>query len=230
MPDPEKPVPSAEDRHHLARVLRLKAGELVVAADGRGSFSLCRFSGDSGSPGTPSTQVLVPVSPLYYEEPAGAPVTVAFVPAKGERAEWVVQKLTELGVDRIVVLASARAVVRWPPERVPGALARLGRVARGASSQSRRAWLPEIRGVMGIEDYAAEQVVAGGGGCVMAHPGAAPPGGALGSIAVGPEGGWDPAELERATELVGLGRTVMRAETAALAAGYALCARRDGFL
>ena len=38
---------------------------------------------------------------------------MAFAPAKGDRPEWVVQKLTELGIDRIVPLAAARSVVRW---------------------------------------------------------------------------------------------------------------------
>ena len=50
-------------------------------------------------------------------EPA---ITVAFAPTKGERPEWVTQKLTELGVDRIVPIQTGRSVVRWEGERGAG--------------------------------------------------------------------------------------------------------------
>ncbi|HEY1733115.1 MAG TPA: RNA methyltransferase PUA domain-containing protein, partial [Acidimicrobiales bacterium] len=44
--DPAEPLVGADDRHHLARVLRLRTGEPVVATDGRGHWSLCRYRGD----------------------------------------------------------------------------------------------------------------------------------------------------------------------------------------
>ena len=151
------------------------------------------------------------------------PVTVGFVPAKGQRPEWVVQKLTEAGVDRIVVLRSARAVVRWEDEREGRAVDRLRRVAREAAAQSRRAWLPEVTGVMGVDDLARALAPLP---LALAHPGAPPPGRQAPAVAVGPEGGWDPEEIAGAP-LMGLGRGILRAETAAVAAGLLLCWLRD---
>ena len=71
-------------------------------------------------------------------------LTVAFAPVKGERPEWVVQKLTELGIDRIVPLRSERSVVRWTGTRGQATVERLRRVAREAAAQCRRVWLPEV--------------------------------------------------------------------------------------
>ena len=69
--------------------------------------------------------------------------TIAFAVPKEDRPEWIVQKLTELGVDRIVFLHAERSVVRWDGERAERHLARLaaGRAARLRCS-ARRVWLP----------------------------------------------------------------------------------------
>ena len=84
-------------------------------------------------------------------EPA---LTVAFAPIKGERPEWVVQKLTELGIDRIVPLRSERSVVRWTAQRGQAAVERLRRVAREAAAQCRRVWLPEVAETVAFADLA----------------------------------------------------------------------------
>jgi 16S rRNA (uracil1498-N3)-methyltransferase len=143
---------------------------------------------------------------------------------KGDRPEWVTQKLTEVGVDRIVPLRAARSVVRWEGDRGRRAVARLNRVAREAAAQCRRSWLPEVTEVTSL-DHLASLVdgslrLAQPGGCrvSLAHP----------VVAVGPEGGWDAGELDRFGSGVGLGPTVLRAETAAVAVGTLLCALRSG--
>ena len=99
--DPGHPELSGPDAHHLERVLRLRPGELVVAADGRGAWTRCRYLGG---------RRLEPEAAVHHEPAPERPVTVAFAPVKGERAEWVVQKLTELGVDRVVVLDSGHVI------------------------------------------------------------------------------------------------------------------------
>jgi 16S rRNA (uracil1498-N3)-methyltransferase len=149
-------------------------------------------------------------------------ITVAFAVVKGDRPEWAVQKLTELGVDRIVPLLAARSVVRWPPGESSGQLARLRRVAREAAVQSRRAWLPVIEGVTRFGDVVAEP------GAALAHPGGVPPSLDRPVLLVGPEGGWDEHEVAAGPPLVGLGPSVLRAETAAVVAGALLCALRAG--
>ena len=220
--DLDAPAPTQEDLHHLRRALRLRPGEAVVAADGAGAWRLCRFvTGPGDAAG------LTPDGPVRVEPAPGAPVAVGFVPVKGERPEWVVQKLTELGVDRMVVLRSARSVVRWEGDRATTALERLRRVAREAAAQSRRARLPTLDGVWDVATMASEVAPER---LALAQLGGGPPDGALRCLAVGPEGGWAEDERGDGTPLVGLGPRVLRADTAAVAAGTLLCALRDGLV
>jgi len=208
-----------DDARHLARVLRLRAGEPVVAADGAGAWRPATFAAEDAPLGA--------AGPVRVQARPDPPVVVGFVPVKGERPEWVVQKLTELGVDHIVVLRSARSVVRWEGDRARSALRRLRRVAREAAAQSRRAWLPRLDGVLDLAGMAALLAPVP---LALAEPGAEPPGPATTAVAVGPEGGWDPGELGTASGQVGLGGAILRAETAALGAGMLLCALRDGLV
>ena len=160
--------------------------------------------------------------------PEAPVITIGFVPVKGDRPEWVVQKLTETGVDRIVVLRSARAVVRWDGERGDKAVDRLRRVAREAAAQSRRAALPEVTGVLDLAQMAA---LVAPSPLVLAHPGGDPPSVTMPAMAIGPEGGWDDSELAPGGyPVVGLGPGILRAETAAMASGLLLCAMRNGLV
>lgn len=225
--DPAQPVLDSDDAHHLVRVLRLRPGEPVVAADGRGRWCMCRLAGGPAATaardaGLDGAGLLCPDGPVESELPARPALTVAFVPAKGDRPEWVVQKLTELGVDRIVPLTSERSVVRWEGQRADRGVDRLRKVARQAAAQSRRCWLPEVSGVRPFE------WVSSAGGW-LAELGGRPPGPDTTLVAVGPEGGWSPGELAAAGgRTMGLGPTVLRSETAAVAAGALLVALRAG--
>jgi 16S rRNA (uracil1498-N3)-methyltransferase len=235
--DPAHPRLDAVDLHHLLDVRRLRAGERVVATDGAGLWVPCRLAlGDDGDEGADGSVVgyrgargdrtlgLVAEGPVEHQERPAPCVTVAFAPAKGDRPEWVVQKLTELGVDRIVIVRTARTVVRWDGDRAERAADRLRRVAREAAAQSRRPWLPEVQGPVGLEDL----VDLVGTAFALARPGGEPPSLDLPAVVVGPEGGWDESERDRFPRSVGLGPTVLRAETAAVAAGALLCALRAG--
>jgi 16S rRNA (uracil1498-N3)-methyltransferase len=210
------PVLDDDDRHHLERVLRLQPGQAVTVSDGRGGWRLCAWRA-GGS--------LDPTGPEEVEAPADPPVTVAFALTKGERPEWVVQKLTELGVDRIIPFRAARSVVRWDDGKAAEHAERWRRVARQASMQSRRARLPEVEAVVAFADVVA---AAATGAAALAAPG----GGAVTldrpTVLVGPEGGWDDGELACGLPAVGLGPTVLRAETAAMAAAVVLCGLRNG--
>jgi 16S rRNA (uracil1498-N3)-methyltransferase len=212
--DPAFPVLDQADSHHLTAVLRLRDGEIVVAGDGAGRWAPCRMR-----PGG----ALEPVGPVETTEAPAPTLTVAFAPVKGDRPEWVVQKLTELGVDRIVPILTARSVVRWEGDRATKAVERLRRVAREGAAQSRRAWLPEVAAVSSLGSLAALT----GMPTTLASPGGPPPDLARSVVAIGPEGGWDQAELEVGYETVGLGPNILRAETAAIAVASLLCALRQ---
>jgi 16S rRNA (uracil1498-N3)-methyltransferase len=208
------PVLAPDDTHHLGRVLRLRAGEVVSVSDGRGGWRACAWTGTGVEPTDEVVREAAPVPP----------VTVAFAPVKGDRPEWVVQKLTEVGVDRIVPFTAARSVVRWDGDRGVRQLERLRRIAREAAMQARRVWLPEVA------EPTSFSAVAGLDGVALAEPGGGPPTLVRPVLAVGPEGGWSPEELDEGLPHVGLGLTVLRAETAAIAAGVLLCALRAGLV
>lgn len=216
---------TADDEHHLGQVLRLRPGETVVASDGAGRWRPCRFTG-AAARGAPRSPVLEPDGPVLTSARAEPEVTVAFVPVKGGRPEWVVQKLTEAGVDRIVVFESLRAVVRWQGDRRARAIERLRRVAREAAAQSRRTWLPEVLGVGGLDELRARVAPVA---LALAQLGGDPPSVRAPAVAVGPEGGWDGSETA-GYPLVGLSSNVLRAETAAVAAGLLVCALRQGLV
>lgn len=206
--DLDGPVLDDHALHHLSRVLRLRNGQVVCAADGRGSWRPTTFGGSHAleAIGEPAT-VAHPTPEL----------TVAFVPVKADRPELVVQKLTEVGVDRMIVCHSARSVVRWEGERAARHIERLRRVAREASQQCRRLWLPTVD--LGTFDRLRAE------GAVLAHPGGRPLGEADRTVVIGPEGGWTDVELF-GPEAVSVGEHVLRAETAAIAAGVLMTALR----
>jgi 16S rRNA (uracil1498-N3)-methyltransferase len=213
--DVSSPELSGADRHHLLTVLRVRSGESVSVTDGRGGWRLCSL-GPDGSLAPAGAVVEVPAPRI--------PITVAFTPVKGDRPEWAVQKLTELGVDRIVVLATERSVVRWDGDRAERQLQRLREVARQALMQSRQLWLPEVVGVVPFATAAAWPGVA------LAEPGGPPPGLDRPIVLVGPEGGWSPAESVTDVPRVGLGPAVLRAESAAVVAGVYLTGLRAGLV
>jgi 16S rRNA (uracil1498-N3)-methyltransferase len=215
------PALSDEDFHHLSRVLRLRAGEEVSASDGRGGWRPCRWAG---------TAALHPAGEAVLTEHPVPRLTVAFALVKGERPEWAVQKLTEAGVDRLVLMTSARSVVRWDEARAPRQLERLRSVARLAAMQSRRVWLPSLEGPVPFS-----VLTAGGGtgelaGLAIADPDGGPLTLATPTVLIGPEGGWSEDELAAVPARACLGPHVLRAETAAVAAGVLLAALRAGLV
>jgi len=209
----DAPVLDPNDAHHLSRVLRLRDGEAVTATDGVGRWRVCRFVCGARDQGALEPDGDIATLPRPSPE-----LTVGFAVMKGDRPEWVVQKLTELGVDRIVPLRTERSVVRWEGERGAAAVERLRRVAREAAMQSRRCWLPSVAGV---------DVPASFPEAALAEPGGAPLTLAHGTVLVGPEGGWAPPELAGAAATVSLGELVLRSETAAVAAAALLGALRS---
>ena len=223
--DPGRPILSDEDAHHLARVLRLRDGEEVIAADGHGHWARAAWRKEAAlEPLTTGTGV--GGDGIVQSEARPEPgLTVAFAPVKGERPEWVVQKLTELGIDRIVPLRTERSVVRWSGARGQATVEKLRRVAREAAAQCRRVWLPEVGDTLLFADLAA---LGGPGEVVLAQLSGDRPTVAQRVVAVGPEGGWSTEELASGLPTVGFGLSVLRAETAAVTAGALLASLRTG--
>jgi 16S rRNA (uracil1498-N3)-methyltransferase len=205
-------VLAPDDEHHLFRSLRLRPGEAITVGDGNGRWRLCRVAAGGG----------LEVDGEVVDEPRPQPaLTIAFALTKGDRPEWVVQKLSELGVDELIPMTTRHTVVKWDDKRAARSIDRLRSVARAAAMQARLAWLPTVTDVAAFETVLADH-----SGAALAHPGGAAPALDRPVVLIGPEGGWAAEELAAAPATVDLGPTNLRADTAAVAAGVRLCAFR----
>lgn len=188
--------------HHLRRVLRLRGGESVSVTDGAGRWRLCTLVDGARFGLEAASAVAAPAEQSGF--------TLATAIPKGDRVDWLVQKATELGADRVLLLHADRSAVRWKPERAVKQLTRLQRIADEAVRQSRRVWRCVVDGptnAMEVMTLAA-----------LAEPGGEAIRGDETMIAIGPEGGWSEAELARAGRRVAVGENILRVETAAAAA------------
>lgn len=214
---------AGDEGHHLARVRRLRAGEAVTVADGRGTWRPYMVRETRRR-----ALVLDATGPGIAEPELTPRLVVAFAATKGAKPELVVQKVTELGVDEVIPVRTRRAVAHWDAARAGALLARLDRVAREAAAQCRRARLPQVSAPVGLEALAERPglVVADRDGASVTTLGE-PPGGEW-VLLVGPEGGFEPGETESLgpVDRIDLGPHVLRAETAAVAGSALLTARR----
>ena len=210
--DLRSPVLSEDDAHHLTSVLRLRPGEAVSGTDGSGGFRMFSWGGGGG---------LEASGDVFCVDRPAPSLCVGFAPVKGDRNEWAVQKLAELGVDHIVLLRSERGVVRWNSERSASQVSRLRRVARQAVMQSRGLFLPSVEGMVDLGSFVGEEGVA------LADPAGSVLSETVTTVLVGPEGGWSDAEWgSRGSGAVRIGAGVLRTESAAVAAGVLMTAMR----
>lgn len=229
------PEPGAElvldrdDARHATRSLRLGEGDRLTSSDGRGAVAVARIT-EAGK------DVVRAVVEERREVPLESPrLTVVLAAPKGDRLAWAIQKLTEVGTDRIVLAESEHSVRRWSGGRAAKARGRAEAIAGAAAKQSRRARLPEIAGPTSWAQAMAEAASSGPvillwegatGGLASVLPEEAPE--AL-TLAVGPEGGITGEEARdaetRGASLAALGLTILRTETAALAGASIALAR-----
>ena len=203
------PVLDDDDAHHLTRVLRLRAGQKVSVSDGRGAWRICEWRDG----------LLVSVGDVSVMNAPTDVLTVALSPVKGDRTDWAIEKLVEVGIDRIVVLAPVeRSVVRWDDTKSLANIERFRRISRAAAAQCRRVFLPTVEGPVPLSDVVAGTNVA------IAEPGGSPVLDGVTTIVVGPEGGFTEGEVALAGATVDLGPTVLRADTAAVVAATLMVA------
>lgn len=212
--------------HHLARVLRLAAGDDVSVFDGRGRG----FRGLLESVGPAQAVVRLRAAEDPGVEPSLRVDLYQAIP-HGDRMDWIVEKATEVGAARIVPIVGERGVVR-PRAGRSGRAVRWRRIAESAAKQSGRLVVPGVEDPLPFEEALAAPGAgpAGPAGARwILQPGApalagrVPPGpGGTVALLVGPEGGWSTAEVGAAAAAgwlpSGLGARILRADTAGIAA------------
>lgn len=221
---PQKLVPSREvvlddaEAHHLAHVLRLQPGDEVILFDGAGTEATARI--ETASKRKVALRVLSATSP----EPAATPrLTLATAVPKGDRFRWLIEKATELGVDRLIPLNTERSVV--DPRETK--LDKMRQAVIAACKQCGRNRLMEIAPTQTLAELlehrtpAETLLVADRAGQLASEWGPSLRSAARVTAIVGPEGGLSTSEVEsivaRGGTRVSLGRTILRIETAALA-------------
>jgi 16S rRNA (uracil1498-N3)-methyltransferase len=208
--DPSQPVLSKDDEHHLRNVLRARTGEEVVVTDGSGSWSIAQVEDHS----------IKRVTPVGID-PSTLPTTIYLSPLKGDRSEWAVAKVTELGVSRIVPLVSEHLAVRFKGASRDKILLRWRRIAAEANGQCRRTYDVVIDEPVNIRDVPGDV-------CVTDFEGESDWTGVR-SVAIGPEGGWGPQEWGEGRRRLALGPTVLRGETAGVVAASLLAFGAGGW-
>lgn len=205
---------TGEIAHQMAKVLKLEIGEQVELCDGKGintQGKIMKLSKNS---------TIVEIEKITKESPAQKSVTLFCAVLKKENFELVVQKVTEIGVDKIVPIITARTV------KTGLNMGRLEKIAREACEQSGRNYLPEISEPINFEESLkiAKQndtnVIFDASGELLGNLNNKS---SIG-IWIGPEGGWTPEEIKKATEnnfsVASLGTNILRGETAAIIASY----------
>lgn len=225
--DADLALPAAAS-NHVARVLRLREGATLVAFDGSGSDFQCEILALKGD------RVLVRVgarTPGLAESPLH--ITLVQAVSRSERMDWTLQKATELGVRTIVPVLSTRSVVRLDDRQAEKKLRHWQALVAAACEQCGRSVLPEVHPPLELARYLTaapregQRFVLSPTG-VSSLAGLAEVGTRV-ELLIGPEGGLETAEIERAVASgyapVRLGPRVLRTETAGIVALAVLQAR-----
>lgn len=213
------------DVNHIKNVLRMKPGEELAVSNGQDGreyrCAILSFGEES---------VLCELR-FIREEQTELPVRVYLFQGlpKADKMELIVQKAVELGVYRIIPVATKRCVVKLDGKKAEAKVSRWQGIAEAAAKQSKRGILPQVAEVMNFSD--AVRMAAGMDVRLIPYElakgmertrellGQIPPGADV-AVFIGPEGGFDESEIalamENGIEPVTLGRRILRTETAGM--------------
>ncbi|HEX9445720.1 MAG TPA: 16S rRNA (uracil(1498)-N(3))-methyltransferase [Candidatus Binatia bacterium] len=210
---------------HMRRVLRLEPGDRVTLFDDAGwehEGAILSYAGHLGE---------IAIAKSYQpERESPLRVTLAQALGKGEKVDWVVEKATELGAAAIAPFFCGRTVVRWDRAAAEKKRARWGRIALSAAKQSGRTRVPEIHeitdfaGIVGRQWPCDLKILFWEGERARGLAGMREQVPRVHSLllVIGPEGGFSPEEAALAVasgfQSAGLGKRILRTETAAVAA------------
>lgn len=207
--------------HHLKDVLRSKAEERIIAFDENQNEYDCIIE-------KMEDEIILGIRQRRVKKGGAFSLTIACAIPKNSRFEDIIDKLTQLGVDKIIPLVTERMVVKIDKDREEAKLARWRKIAIQAAQQSQRSSLPvigkveDIKQVLaGAKEYDLKLIptLAGSRKALREVLGDNKPKSVL--VLIGPEGDFTGEEVEVALEAgcvpVSLGDLVLRVETAAIA-------------
>lgn len=221
--DPHPEI-TGSDAGHICRVLRLSAGDAVELFDGTGNGYRAQIV--SASP----KRVLFNIEESFaLLSESSVHITLAQGILKDRKMDDLIRQLTELGIERWMPFYAARSVPVPGKKGLGRRLARWEKIALEAVKQCRRGRVPQISPAENLDGVLAASADSDfkiifweGTPQAFGLPRAIPPKPKKIMVAVGPEGGFDPGEVQRAQEhgffTTGLGPRILRAETATLAA------------
>ncbi len=226
---PEEICLSEEESKHCVRVLRLKVGDEVHLADGKGGHVLAAVKEDH-----PKRCLLRIVKRIHEPQPRSYYLHMMVAPTKNtERLEWFIEKATEAGIDKITFIETTNS------ERSKVNMERCKKIAISAMKQSKQWWLPEIVAPVKLESVLKSletNTLKLIGWCnsdksITLSSQVLKNAETIVDILIGPEGDFTPQEIEQAQKSgfipVSLGANILRTETAALYACMAVKAIRE---
>jgi 16S rRNA (uracil1498-N3)-methyltransferase len=213
---------SLQEGHHLAKVLRLQAGDLVEIFNGKGQ----RYEAKLINVGKQVSVRIIQQKPSNTQSPLMLQLMISI--GKGDKMDWVIQKATELGVSKIIPLITSRCEVRLPKDRMAKKIDHWREISVQACVQCGQDNLPEI---MDAYDLTQALPLIEQGEKWLLHPAEnalrlkdsllQSANATVATLLIGPEGGFDEKELALAIRygfrLASLGPRILRMESAAIA-------------
>lgn len=211
------------EAHHILDVMRLKISDEVVVFDGKGK----EYAGKVTQIGRKSLVLhVVKVRDISQEKKYS--ITLIQAIPKKNKMDYIVEKATELGVDTIIPVVTARTIPDWDETKRSDVVLRWQKISKEASKQCGRVTLPQVKPLSGLEEaiknsngYALKLMAALAGETVkLKNALKGCPEGMI-AVAIGPEGDFTPEEIRMAAKsgfkTVDLGPRVLKSDTAALA-------------
>lgn len=213
-PDLALPHLTEEESHHAIRVLRMRVGDALDLTNGLGTLANAEVTS------TEDRKVSFKIKGTSKVPKRSFSIHLAIAPTKNiDRIEWMVEKVVEIGIERITFIKCAKS------ERPAVPMERLNKLVVSAMKQSRQAWLPVVNDIVPIKEFLSTME---GSQRFIAHVDdtnpvplsqLVKPGGDY-VLLIGPEGDFTKEELEAAKlkgfQKVGLGPNRLRTETAGL--------------
>ena len=222
---------TGEDVNHIKNVIRLKVGDEISISNGiDGRDYRC------GIASITDTEILCELR-FIKEDGVELPSKVYLFQGlpKGDKMEFIIQKMVELGVYEIIPVAMKRCVVRLDDKKAKSKIARWQGISEAAAKQSKRGVVPQIHDVMSYQaaleyaqtmdvklvPYEMEETLDGASGMAGTKKiieGLRP--GQSVAVFIGPEGGFEESEIQAAIDAgmkpITLGKRILRTETAGM--------------